>query len=741
MPPAKYSSTSYTVIRVPRMHGLPLRTSGVTVIQSSTLMPLMLPFHPIACQRLPAIPPMTSAPVLVRFKSSRPSSDNNSVTLDQVIAALVQSTNGAADDALLEALKVGSPPEVARALDGLFQRRTSAALNGVVERYADLPAELRPRVLEHMDVLLTAVREVARSGEIDGRLSAIRLVVDAREGQLAHVVADNLRHADLSVATAAANALVTLAEWVSVGVRTLQRSDADGTDAAGVATFEQVCRDRVEIEQAVCRALEVGRDRPGTERLTGDVVRAAVLLMDSTASKVMALLRGPRHSGQAALAKRVGQTPSADGVDAFLLAAAHGGQRTTFANGLARIADAPALDAVLRRTHWLKDQALATCMAGVSRGTWWSDAELTRDVSARHGDDAAKVGRWIAASGSADTVQDERLIAVRRQLLVAEPDNVAARAELFRVAAGRPRGASVMLVTAFLDDPDERLSRLAAREITRRRPADYRSLLMARMGGAAPSVRRVIGRAVGQAGFDQFWANFDNMDATQRRTAGRALLKMMPDLPARLNRRLAAGGGPGAAPVNDRLKALRMAAELGVAKQVAPALVRLCGDPSPRVRSKAVALLGEVPTVSLDALVERLLNDPDARVRANAVEVLEGRQGPGKVGTPGFVPTLVARARSGSNRERANAIRALHRLRMDDVADALAHMLADPRVEHRISALWAVKETGLWNLVGRVGQMAKGDPDGTVRQYAMGVLRAVSELIRNQQQEQARRAG
>ena len=186
-----------------------------------------------------------------------------------------------------------------------------------------------------------------------------------------------------------------------------------------------------------------------------------------------------------------------------------------------------------------------------------------------------------------------------------------------------------------------------------------------------------------------------------------------------------------------------MVAELAVPKQVAAALVRLCVDPSPRVRSKAVALLAEVPAASLDALVERLLNDPDARVRANAVEVLEGRQGPGKAGTPGFVPTLVARARSGSNRERANAIRALHRLRMDDVADALSQMLADPRVEHRISALWAVRETGLWNLVGTVGQMAKADPDGHVRQYAMGVLRAVSEIIRGQQQQRdpTRRAG
>ena len=76
---------------------------------------------------------------------------------------------------------------------------------------------------------------------------------------------------------------------------------------------------------------------------------------------------------------------------------------------------------------------------------------------------------------------------------------------------------------------------------------------------------------------------------------------------------------------------------------------------------------------------------------------------------------------------------------MADVADALQHMLADPRTEHRVSGLWAVRETGLWKLAARVGQMAKADPDGHVRQYAVGVLRAMSAII-GQQQEQ-RRAG
>jgi hypothetical protein len=676
-----------------------------------------------------------------RFKSLRPSSDNCVVTLDQVIAALVKSENGAADDALLEALRVGTAAEAGRALDGLFQRGTAAGMSGVVERYADLPAELRPAVVAQMDRLDTAVRECGRAGDTDARRSAVRLVADARCAPLAYVLADNLRHGDLSVAMSASAALVGLAEWIVAGVRALQRGAGPGDPAAPrLPTYEQIIQDRPDVEQAVVRAVEQQRERPATDRVAQDVLRAAVLLCDSPASRLVNVLRGPRHAGQAVLARRLSQPPAADAVDAFLVAAAHGGQRTTFGNALARIVDAPALDALVRRTHWLKDQALATCMSAVSRGAWWTDADLLRDTAARHGEDVARVGRWIAASGTVDAVQDDRLIGLREQLLSLDPDNVAARADLLRLGAARPRGASVALVVAFLNDPDERLSRMAAREIQRRRPTDFKNILMTRLGTAPASARRVIGRAVGQPAFEQFWANFDRMDAAGRRASGRALLKMLPDMPQRLNRRIAGLVGTPAVPVFDRLKALQMVADLGCAREMAGTLIRLCADASPRVRSKAVALLGQVPAASLDALVERLLNDPDARVRANAVEVLEDRQAGREAAGATFVPTLVQRARTGSNRERANAIRALHRLRMDDVADALQQMLADARPEHRVSALWAVRETGLWNLAGRVGQIAKSDPDGHVRQYAVGVLRTASELLRRGQQ-QSRLAG
>jgi hypothetical protein len=109
------------------------------------------------------------------------------------------------------------------------------------------------------------------------------------------------------------------------------------------------------------------------------------------------------------------------------------------------------------------------------------------------------------------------------------------------------------------------------------------------MTSAPPTVRRVVGRAIGRAGFDHFWDRFDRLDKSTRGQAGRAMLKLLPDAAARLTRRLAAG------PVEQRIKALLMVHELGLAAGLREPVLRLCADPDPRVRSKAVLVAGTIP--------------------------------------------------------------------------------------------------------------------------------------------------
>ena len=104
--------------------------------------------------------------------------------------------------------------------------------------------------------------------------------------------------------------------------------------------------------------------------------------------------------------------------------------------------------------------------------------------------------------------------------------NFDARLHLLRLAAQRRRGTSVQLIKGFLSDPDERLARMAAREMIRRHPPEYENILLTRMATCPASVRRVIARSLGHVGFEQFWERFDQLDKATRKPAGRAMLKI-----------------------------------------------------------------------------------------------------------------------------------------------------------------------------------------------------------------------
>jgi hypothetical protein len=207
------------------------------------------------------------------------------------------------------------------------------------------------------------------------------------------------------------------------------------------------------------------------------------------------------------------------------------------------------------------------------------------------------------------------------------------------------------------------------------------------------------------------------MDRATRKQAGRAMLKLLPDALSRLARKLGSG------PVAQRIKALAIAQELDLGVPLRAAIEPLAAHPDAKVRSKAVSTLGEVPNVAPDLLLDKVLNDADSRVRANAIEVLESKR------KLEYVPLLTQRARSSHHRERANAIKAMHKMRVNTASTALLAMLRDDRPEHRISALWALRQIGWWQLLGEVGKLAKADTNLRVRRYALTVLKGVADVL------------
>lgn len=642
--------------------------------------------------------------------------------LDQLLDALVQSKNEAADDLLLEAMALGTEAEKSVALGALMRRGTTHGLGGVVGIFEELPESIQNEILKNIRTFHHAIRECGRSEIQSRRQAAMMLIALGRQGKLAYVLSENLHHEDEALSRSAIESLVALARWVSVESRRLQAQgpaadetaadageSAAGPSPAAQSIYKQLMDQRPEIEQAVARAIDVHRGRH-----SADLLRAALLLCDWRGSKTLAILQSSKHGGQGPMMRRLQQRPDSEHVEAFLLAAAHGGLRAQFALVFSHIDEAPVLDAMLRRTYWLKDHQLQASLHHVTRGLWWSEPDLLRDLERRDAANASLIGEWIAVSGMHDITQDERLDKLRLHA----KDDFAARLRLLRIAFRRKRGSSVTLIRNFLNDPDERIARMATREIVRRRPQDYENVLLQQMTTAGESVRRVIARSVGQSGFDQFWQRFDRLDRNTRKQAGKAMLKLLPDGIPRLGRRLLNG------PLEHRIKAMQMTSELELAEPLRNVLLQLCQDPNAKLRSKAVAVIGTIKSVEPDVLIERLLQDTDARVRANTIEVLEAKQ------RTQFLPILAQRARAANNRERANAIKAMQRMKVSNATKELSTMLHDARPEHRISALWALRQIGWWQLLTDVGKLAKEDPNIRVRRYALGILRGVAEMIR-----------
>jgi HEAT repeat protein len=640
----------------------------------------------------------------------------------ELIQALVNTPNEAADELLLEGLRIGSGAEQSVVLDALLARKTTRGMSGVIEMYDDLPEPLQLFILKEIKKLHHALRESGRSDRPEMRLAAMKLIALSRQGKLAYVLSENLHDPDDTLSKAAVEAMVALARWIATSTRKLQKEFGLSLETPKdekeqlqqtpheelLALYRDVMDQRGEIETAVARAMDVHRGKH-----TQDLLRATLLLCDWPQSKTLAILQTAKHGGQSPMVRRLQQPPASEHVEAFLLGGSHGQLRLHFGTVFSHINEAPVLDALLRKTHWLKDHQLQLCMHQVARGAWWQEGDLQHDIERRDPDDACKIAEWLSCSGMHDIMQDERMTT----LAIHSKNHAAGRLRLLRVAIRRKRGSSVQFLRILLNDPDERFVRMAAREIVRRRPPDFENMLLQLMTNAPLSVRQVISRSIGRAGFDGFWQRFDRLDRPTRKQAGKAMIKMLPDSVARLSRRLSSG------PIEQRLKAMQMTQELGLAEQLREPLAALATHPHPKVRSKVVSVMGDLASPGMDVLMERVLSDNDPRVRSNAIEVLEAKQ------ATAFVPLLAQRARSNHNRERANAIKALHRMKVGSINPQLLAMLQDPRAEHRISAMWALKAMGFWKLLREVGRLAKEDDNVKVRRYAVGILKGVAEMV------------
>ncbi len=152
--------------------------------------------------------------------------------LQELLQALVDSKNEAADDVLLESLRLGTEAEKTVALGALLRRKAVRGLSGVIEQYDALPESLQHGIIANIGGFHHALRECGRSDRTELRLAAMKLIAISRQGLLAYVLSENLHDLDETLSKAATDAMVAMARWVAMETRALQKGAAKWASAA-----------------------------------------------------------------------------------------------------------------------------------------------------------------------------------------------------------------------------------------------------------------------------------------------------------------------------------------------------------------------------------------------------------------------------------------------------------------------------------------------------------------------------
>ncbi len=206
--------------------------------------------------------------------------------------------------------------------------------------------------------------------------------------------------------------------------------------------------------------------------------------------------------------------------------------------------------------------------------------------------------------------------------------------------------------------------------------------------------------------FWRLWTRFDSMQEERRAAALAGVKGFARYLANRLRVNLAGASTSG------RVRAVRMAGLLGLGDVLWRDMLLAAQDPAARVRSAAVQFLGGSDRFELQQQLRAALDDDDSRVQANAIETID------KAAWPDRVSLIAPKLDSENNRVRGNAALALVRAGDPRAAHVLTEMLEDPRAEHRITAIWAVKQLGTDAWLDRLVQVGQNDPAATVRRQA-----------------------
>ncbi len=607
-------------------------------------------------------------------------------------------TDPSVDQALATALPTADGDCVERIAAALLDRGRADAAVTLIERFDQLPRSIREKIIARVPQLYGTLRKAANQATGPSCVNTIAIIRTAKEGRLAYLVAEQLRHRPAEVQQQAAEALLDLANHAT---QVLETTNQRGRHRCDPLETHYV---RVAVEESV--GLYGNHQQPAT-------LLAMFTLVPRPMPQVMNHLANEGHPAIGSLRRLLAKADQR-AVRRGLLAMVGVPTLTAYVlEGLTVATRRRQFEDVLAHWHLLLDHRVARPLTQAADATrFWP-----RDHKTPHGKTTHTRGLALWAR-CVERAPIERVAKLAELAGLTDPmARLSALRGLMALAASpHPAGANEA-IALFCRDPNPGLARIALRHLIRVDWPGLTSLLTQLVHATDPTVRRLAMAQLTSRGFKQMWDQWPRISAANRLAMGRALIKINAGFTHHLGRKL------NALDRASRLRAISIIRTLNQAPFFERALLDAARDRDEVIVSAAIKALGEVRSLAVDEALTKALNHHDSRVRANAIEALYPRL------TGDHLRPLSRMAVREENRPQANAIAVLLRRQQEAAWPLLRRMLADRQPGHRLSALWLVGAFGLTEVATRVAEMSINDPHPRVRASAKRVVERLTKLM------------
>ncbi len=623
--------------------------------------------------------------------------------LKQIYDYLQSLSGPGIDHAIAQAMPTADEQTLGPLALMLLRRGRGATGVSLIEQYHRLPPAIQQAVLEHTDRLARSLRLAVLKSEGTGPANALNIIRQKADPRLSDLIVDLLRHGQESLKDEAARCLLELARLTTV-------------PPEGVQTDRLTLLDPVRCQQSVEAVRQAVRFYPQHHRQ--DALLAIFCLPLHAVSRLLAELAEMGEQWIHPVRIQLTRSDTPEVLRSLIPALGVQALHQYAVDGIGLALETGRLPQALANWHLLKLKRYRLAARRIKNPERYVPP---KDVVQPY--EPKQPGVLVGLVHWADCLSIEKASYVRYLgLFTAAPDpsaRLTALRRLLEIARDEPKQAPVHhAIAGYCADRESGIVCTAVSHLLRCGYPDIAKVLAHLINASDQRVRHIASQRLAPIAFNRLWESWPRLDHRQRLAAGRALIKIDPNFHNALHDRLATLDS------SAKLRALSIITVLNQGLLLEDAIIRLCHDSDSKVVSAAVKALGTIDPQRAAPILEAALDHEDERVRANAVEAL------GQLDIARYTDRLVEMAgEQEANRARANAIQCLMQMRTEEALCALSRMLADPRAEHRISALWLVETLGIAQVARDVAEMSISEPDPDVRKRAGRVIQQVIEQM------------